>query len=234
VKTRERLEEQLDSVELLGDPVRRALYLHVAAQPVEVSRDQAAAAVRVSRELAAFHLDKLVGAKLLEPVYRRLSGRTGPGAGRPAKLYRRAAGEIEISLPQREYQLASRIFARALRLANRQSADEQLDAAARELGAEIGRQVGRQAGPHPSQQNLQAALLEVLSAYGYQPFNDGERVRLSNCPFHALAQEFRQPVCGMNLAFLDGIRVGAGISRMLPELHPTDGYCCVSFRFPDS
>jgi predicted ArsR family transcriptional regulator len=219
VETPDPLDEQLESVELLGEPVRRALYLHVSRQPAEVSRDEAAAAVRVSRELAAFHLDKLVGAKLLEPVYRRLTGRTGPGAGRPAKLYRRARGEISVSLPPRDYQLASRIFARALGLGEENQPSEELREAARELGAEIGRQARGRRG-----------LLRVLEASGYEPFEQEGRIRLRNCPFHALAQDFRQPVCGMNLAFLDGVREAAGATKLTAELDPVDGFCCVSFR----
>jgi predicted ArsR family transcriptional regulator len=221
VASDDELEDQLESVELLGEPVRRALYLHVSRQPGEVSRDEAAAAVKVSRELAAFHLDKLVRAKLLEPVYRRLSGRSGPGAGRPSKLYRRARGEITINLPPREYQLASRIFARALGLDDATELDPKLRDAAHELGVDIGRQArgGRR------------GLLRVLESYGYEPFEDGPtgKIRLRNCPFHALAQDFQQPVCGMNLAFLEGVREAAGAANLTALLEPADGYCCVSF-----
>lgn len=222
----------MESVALLGEPARRALYLYVMRQPGEVTRDEAARAVKVSRELAAFHLDKLVSAGLLEPVYRRLTGRTGPGAGRPAKLYRRAAGQIEISLPQREYQLASRIFLRALSLTDREAADEALKRAARDLGFEIGSQAKENAGARASEEQRRSGLLELLESYGYQPLRVDESVRLRNCPFHVLAREFQQPVCGMNLAFLDGMRVGAGVQRMRPELTRVEGYCCVSFRLP--
>lgn len=212
------LEERLDAVELLGEPVRRELYAYVARQPRDVSRDEAATAVGVSRELAAFHLDKLVAAKLLEPVYRRLTGRTGPGAGRPSKLYRRARREIAINLPPREYRLASRIFARALGLDGDGSPSEPLREAARELGLEVGRRTRGRRG-----------LLRVLEAHGYEPFDDRGKIRLRNCPFHALAQDFREPVCGMNLAFLEGVREAAGAEGLSADLEPVDGFCCVSF-----
>lgn len=221
------LDEQLESVELLGEPVRRALYRHVSRQPGDVSRDEAAAAVKVSRELAAFHLDKLVAARLLEPVYRRLTGRSGPGAGRPAKLYRRAKGEIHIDLPPREYQLASRIFARALGLDATSEPGPEVLEAARELGQQLGREVSGTRG-----------LLAVLEACGYEPFEvetagraQGApgKIRLRNCPFHALARDFQQPVCGMNLALLDGVREAAGAGGLSADLDPVDGFCCVSF-----
>lgn len=218
MKRRQPLDGQLESVELLGEPVRRALYRHVVRQPGEVSRDDAAAAVGISRDLAAFHLEKLVGAGLLEPVYRRLTGRSGPGAGRPSKLYRRAVGEIEISIPQREYHLASQVFARALGLSSAAGApDRRLNQAARELGLEIGRRSGQGAD-----------LLAVLEDYGYQPIGPEQgKVRLRNCPFHALAQEFRQSVCEMNLALLEGIRVGAEEHRWRAQMEPAEGWCCV-------
>jgi predicted ArsR family transcriptional regulator len=78
-----------------------------------VSRDEAAAGVGVPRHRAKFHLDKLVGDGLLEAEYRRRSGRRGPGAGRPAKLYR-ASGELAVMLPGRRYELAGQLMARAI------------------------------------------------------------------------------------------------------------------------
>ncbi|MFC7642835.1 helix-turn-helix domain-containing protein [Streptosporangium lutulentum] len=66
----------------LQDPVRRAVYDYVAAQGREVGRNEAAEAVGVQRTLAAFHLDKLVEAGLLEANFRRLTEKTGPGSGR--------------------------------------------------------------------------------------------------------------------------------------------------------
>jgi predicted ArsR family transcriptional regulator len=76
-------DRDLAAIGLLKDPVRRALYGHVVAAGGEVSRDQAAEAAGVARSLAAFHLDKLVEAGLLEATFRRLGNRrgrrTGPG-----------------------------------------------------------------------------------------------------------------------------------------------------------
>lgn len=227
------LEERLDAVELLGEPVRRALYLHVARQPSEVSRDDAAAAVKISRELAAFHLDKLAAAGLLEPSFRRLTGRGGPGAGRPAKLYRRAGRQIDVTLPPREYELAARIFARALGLDRADRADDGLDRAAREIGLEAGRRAAPASESRASETDRRAKLTRLLEAHGYEPFVEGGRLRLRNCPFHDLQQEFRRPVCEMNFAFLDGLRAGARIGRVRPVLEPADDNCCVSFGFRD-
>src|SRR5215218_1846854 len=53
------------SVAVLADGVRRSLFDFVRRAPGAVTREQAASAVGISRNLAAFHLDKLVNAGLL-------------------------------------------------------------------------------------------------------------------------------------------------------------------------
>src|SRR5919206_3366418 len=129
-------DRDLAAIGLLQDPLRRALYRHVVAAGGEVSRNQAAEAVGVARGLAAFHLDKLVEAGLLEAAFRRLGERRGPGAGRPAKLYRRAAGQVGASLPPRTYETAAHLLAETVEQAG---ADLALQATARQAGARAGR-----------------------------------------------------------------------------------------------
>ena len=99
---------QVAGVSALADPVRRSLYRFVVAQPEPVSRDQAAAGLQLPRHTAKFHLDRLVEEGLLETEFRRLSGRRGPGAGRPAKLYRRGSRQVAVSVPERRYDVALR------------------------------------------------------------------------------------------------------------------------------
>ena len=82
-------EEEISAVASLAEPLRRALYEFVVAAPGPVGRDEAAEAVGVSRQVAAYHLDRLIDDGLLSAEFRRLTGREGPGAGRPAKRYRR-------------------------------------------------------------------------------------------------------------------------------------------------
>src|SRR5947209_3871012 len=107
-------ERQLAEIALLGDPVRRRLYLYVVSQSGEVSRENAARAIGISRPAAAFHLEKLVLDGLLEADYRRLSGRRGPGAGRPARVYRRSARDVSIHVPPRDYELVARFLLRGM------------------------------------------------------------------------------------------------------------------------
>ena len=212
-------DRDLAAIGLLRDPVRRALYGHVAGAGGEVSRNQAAEAVGVQRGLAAFHLDKLVEAGLLEASFRRLGARRGPGAGRPAKLYRRASGEVAASLPPRTYETAAHLLAEAV---EQTGADLELQAAARRAGREAGRRLAEEAeGPGP-------AIGPVLGARGYEPFRDGAGLRLRNCPFASLAGDFPVVVCAMNLALVEGLLEGLGDQAGRAVMDPAAGRCCVA------
>jgi predicted ArsR family transcriptional regulator len=205
-------DQAIESLSLLGEPARRALYEYVAGSHAEVGRDAAAEATGLSRSLAAFHLDKLVAAGLLAVSYRRLSGRTGPGAGRPAKLYRRAEGEHAVSLPPRAYGSAAHLLAEVV---DEAGLEPELQAVARRAGVAA-------AGPHDGE------IEELLAERGYEPWREGSAVRLRNCPFHVLAREFPPLVCGMNLALLEGMLAGASTGRgWTARMDPRPGECCV-------
>lgn len=207
----------LEALAALGDPVRRGLYRHVTGTPGEVGRDAAAEAVGVSRSLAAFHLDKLVEAGLLEVCFRRLTGRSGPGSGRPSKLYRRAEGERTVSVPPRSYDTASRLLAEVVEQAG---LDGELQAAARAAGKAEGGTCDGEGDP-----------VEVLRSRGYEPFWDGGTLRLNNCPFHALADQFPALVCGMNLAGIEGLLAGLPGGRdWNAAMDPLPHGCCVALE----
>ena len=217
----------IDAVAALSEPVRQRLYFFVAGRGAPVSRDQAARQLKISRALAAFHLDKLVDDGLLEASYRRLSGRKGPGAGRPSKLYRRSARELSISIPMRQYELAAKLMAEALQ---RPDPDAALTVVAREAGEALGaRRASRNAARAETQDN--ARVMSALRSCGYEPYRaEGGAIRLRNCPFHALAQEHRSMVCGMNEAFLSGLVEGLRLEGCRAELDPIPGECCVALR----
>src|SRR5919202_5056137 len=100
-------------VSALEDPARRALLEFVTAAEGAVSREDAAQALGLTRRATAFHLDRLAEAGLLEVEYRRLTGRSGPVAGRQSKVYRRPADEVAVSVPERHYDLAAELLAAA-------------------------------------------------------------------------------------------------------------------------
>jgi len=218
----------IGAVALLDEPVRRALYEQVVGAGRAVSRDEAAAATGVSRALAAFHLDRLAEGGLLVAEYRRLSGRSGPGAGRPAKLYRRAAGDVTVSLPDRRYEVPALVFAETIEQMAGHVAPETLRASARKVGEAAGSAARERAGPRAGTRQRHNALVQVLRERGYEPreTDDGE-IRFANCPFHALVEEHRPLVCGMNLALTEGLVDGLGVD-VEARLDPQPGMCCVT------
>lgn len=208
--------DEVDRIGVLSEPVRRRLYELVARAGSPVDRDTAAEQVGIGRPLAAFHLDRLVRAGLLDVEFRRRSGRTGPGAGRPAKFYIRPAGqEISVDLPPRSYDIAAEILATGVERAGRAWASV-LDVA-RERGQALA--AGASHG-----------LLPMLESEGYEPFLDDEGVvRLRNCPFHALVDEHRELTCAMNHALLDGATTAVADSGFRAVSDPREGLCCVAF-----
>src|SRR5262245_18361016 len=219
----------IEAVAALDEPVRRALYEWVVAAGQPVGRDDAATAVGVSRALAAFHLDRLVRDGLLVPEFRRLTGRSGPGAGRPAKLYRRAPGTVAVSLPERRYDVAASLFATTLESLSDELPPERLRDAAHETGRAVGRSARQDAGPRPSRARRRLALLDTLRDRGYEPREAaGGEIRFGNCPFDALVDEHRDLVCGMNLALTEGVVEGVGDAGLEARLDPRPGMCCVA------
>jgi len=226
----DRLLAEIAGVATLAEPVRRALYLYVCGQQSEVTRDRAAAAVDTSRSMAGFHLDRLVGEGLLEASFRRLTGRSGPGAGRPAKLYRRSQRQLALSLPPRSYELAARILASAVDASPSAKLRATLTESARELGERIGEDAATQAGAPPDHGGSLATLDDALAATGFEPERTARDVRFRNCPFHALTEEHRELVCGMNLALIEGVVDGMDVAGAKPVLDPVPGMCCVCVR----
>jgi predicted ArsR family transcriptional regulator len=220
-------EAQVGGIAALDHPLSRRAYQLVLDQG-PVGRDTAAAALGVARSVAAFHLDKLVAAGLLDAGYERPPGRTGPGAGRPAKVYARSPREIDVSLPPRRYDLAGAVLAEAVSrtAAGAASVTEAVAAVARE----VGQRIGGEAAPR-GRRSPRAALLDALGRYGYEPRRSGAEITLVNCPFHRLAEDHRDLVCGMNLELLGGVIEGVGGAETFDaELAPEPGYCCVRVR----
>jgi predicted ArsR family transcriptional regulator len=210
----------------LAEPSRRALYDHVAAAASPVSREQAAQAVGLPVHSAKFHLDRLVEQGLLEVEYKRLSGRSGPGAGRPSKLYRRSSRTVDVSLPPRRYDLAGAILAEAIEAVTATGAP-MADAVAT-AAARTGRELSAQP-PAPRARRPLARVAEVLERYGYEPrvSHDGTELELDNCPFDRLAKDHTDLVCSMNLALVGGAVEGLGCREVRTRLEPTPDHCCV-------
>jgi predicted ArsR family transcriptional regulator len=225
------IDQQLTGLAGLGDPIRRALYRHVAERGTPVSRDEAAQAVGISRPLAAYHLDKLVHDGLLEPRYHRRSNRQGPGAGRPAKHYVRAQRDLELSLPARDYATLAELLAGAVEADPSGAATAALNHAAATLGADLGTKAASHTAPGSDPAQLLAALRQALAARGYEPYDEADgTIRLRNCPFDRIATHHRQLVCGANHAMLQALtdQLDGDPPTVRAVLDPQPGRCCVT------
>lgn len=206
----------------LADDTRRALYEYVAGQHEPVSREQAATALGLRPHKANFHLDRLVEEGLLEVEYRRLTGRTGPGAGRPSKLYRRSDQDFAVSLPPRRYDLVGDILADTV---TRAGAGEPLDAALQSAAHDAGVAAG-QSAPRHAEASL-ADLADALAEQGYEPDEHEGVLELHNCPFDTLASKHTALVCGLNESYVQGVAEGIGCCTADARLEPGEGRCCV-------
>lgn len=210
--------DDLEPLCSLSDPQRRRLYAYVVDADGPVTRDEASAALGVDRSLVAYHLDKLVDQGLLATSFARPEGRRGgPGAGRPAKHYQRADREFAVTIPARDYRLVAEVFARAAEADASGLVRRSLEASAAEVGRGL------------AASSTTGDLIDHLGEQGFEPYDDEGVVRLGNCPFHRLAQDHTELVCGVNLAMLSGLADVLDV-EMSPRLDPAPGRCCVAFH----
>jgi predicted ArsR family transcriptional regulator len=222
-------EADLVALSALAEPTRRAVYSFVASTGEWTGRDSTATALGLERATAAHHLDRLAADGLLDVTFERLSARRGPGAGRTAKLYRRADRTFELSLPPRDYELAGQLLAAAADTATTDhvEVDAALDEAARREGRRMAQRVRERAHAADSE-TVRASMVAVLREHGYEPCTaDDGTVVLRNCPFHRLAQAHTQLVCGMNLSLLDELSGNVAEASLAAALEPSDDACCV-------
>jgi predicted ArsR family transcriptional regulator len=227
--------DRLDAITSLAEPTRRAVYDFVAEAGDWVSRDQASDGLDLERGTVAHHLDRLAADGLLQIDYRRLSGRQGPGAGRPAKLYRRAQRDFEVSLPPRDYELAGSMLAEAVERSQSDGTPikRAIDKVARAEGAHLAEEVRArlQATAGRGQPRRRRAVLAVLEEHGFEPrlAVDGTVV-LRNCPFHQLAQQHTDLICNMNRCLLKAAIDDVGETGLEARLEPEEGICCVKLH----
>ena len=219
-------DRNVTGIGVLADPVRRRLYRFVCSQQEPVSRDQAAQAVGLARHKAKFHLDRLEAEGLLEADYVRLTGRSGPGAGRPAKRYRRGTKEFAVTLPARDYELAARVMADAIAESAR-TRTPILDVVT-ETAAVYGAAIAAAAGDHGSaSEAILDVVVRVLTEHAYEPRRSGSTVTLANCPFKALAADHTDLICQLNHALLTGFADSLGPDLVEARLERGENRCCV-------
>jgi predicted ArsR family transcriptional regulator len=219
---------QIEALTVLREPTRYRLYEYVCRQPAAVSRQQAAEAVGVSRSVAAFHLDELVEAGLLRPEYRRLTARSGPGAGRPSKMYRRSRHEVSLMLPDRNHELLAGFLAQSLpSVPDGLLPSDSASAYGRSLGARARRRISSGSTGN----RLLACVESVLERLGFEPYRIGrDELRCRNCPFAPLSRRYPRVVCGVSVSLVSGVVEGVGASDVLVTRRERPNECCVVAR----
>ena len=219
------------TVAALEDELRRGMYEFIRHARRPVTRDEAAAAVGISRKLAAFHLDKLVDAGLLTARFEPVGGIRK--VGRTPKVYEPADVDIRISIPPRHHDLLADILLQAvLTEGESETARHAALRTARERGHQLG--AAERDRARPGKLGAERALTHaemVLARYGFEPSRQSPGcVRLLNCPFHPLAARSPDLVCGINHAFLDGFLTGLHAPTVEATLAPRPGECCVQLH----
>jgi predicted ArsR family transcriptional regulator len=212
-------------VQLLAEPTRRRVLETVRCHDGPVTRETVAADAEINERLAAFHLDRLAAAGLLDVHYARPEGRSGPGAGRPAKRYWPADVQLDLTVPRRQYSLAARILASGIGESGEDAAEACRAAAYRE-----GRQVGESA--RRPRRSPMKAVQEALATVGYEPHQGTSAavLRLRNCPFDDVVTVNRELVCGVNREFVRGVIDGVGARRCEARPDGQQPDCCVTVR----
>lgn len=93
----------MDALQAIGDRGLRDTLVFVRGEPQAVTIDEVAAAHGIHRNVARRRLEQLATARLLVTGFERRTGRSGPGAGRPAKVYSPAPEMSGIEFPARRY-----------------------------------------------------------------------------------------------------------------------------------
>ncbi|MGW1749282.1 helix-turn-helix transcriptional regulator [Streptomyces sp. NPDC002092] len=209
--------DPISALAVLGDESRRRLLDFVRRARRPVTREEASAAVGISRKLAAFHLDKLVASGLLQSRH----GGHGPRrVGRAPKVYEPTPHTLSLSLPPRRHDLLASLLTEAL---TAQKQGENAQEAALRVAGERGEAVGAEAGA--------GDLMATLESLGFEPAEEGAgRTVLHNCPFHPVAAQAPDLICGMNHAFLRGCLAASGHPETTAVLTPQPGICCVELR----
>jgi predicted ArsR family transcriptional regulator len=192
----------------LGDPTRRRVFFLVREADDAVSKDQVADVIGIDRRLAGFHLDKLVDQGFVTAEFKRRTGRSGPGAGRPAKHYRLAADELTVSLPARHYDLLASLLLKAAADESGAARQDILERIGYEFGFEVG--LGEVAAgrtrPGHDEVNAVDQVVRLLSRYGFAAQTPGDgTIRACACPFEELAFGDPERICGLDRAIWTGM-----------------------------
>ncbi|MEU6416407.1 helix-turn-helix transcriptional regulator [Streptomyces spiralis] len=221
----------LTTLAALGDDLRRRMFEFIRQERRPVTREEVADDLGISRKLAAFHLDKLVAAGLLQAHYGSSTGIRK--VGRRPKMYEPVAEAIAVTIPERRYGMLADVLTEAVMT---EAGDESARDAALRVAYRRGESLGGaerervRPGRLGAERGLSLAA-DMLEKFGYEPERAAPTLlRLRNCPFHPLAAKAPELVCAVNQAFLAGYLHGLGSDKNTAMLAPRPDACCVELR----
>ncbi|MGW7529654.1 helix-turn-helix transcriptional regulator [Streptomyces sp. NPDC054783] len=221
----------LTSLAALGDATRRRMFEFIRQARRPVTREEVADSLGISRKLAAFHLDKLVTAGLLQTGVEPPAGIRK--VGRRPKVYEPVATAIAVHIPERRYEMLADVLTEAVLTETQgESAGDAALRVAYRRGETLGGDERRRVRPGRlgAERGLSLAA-QALEDFGFEPERSTPTlVRLRNCPFHPLAAKAPELICRVNQAFLAGYLHGLGSDRTAAVLAPRPDACCVELR----
>jgi predicted ArsR family transcriptional regulator len=175
-------------LDAIGDRQLRHTLLFARRQAAPVTADEVAVAHGIHRNVARGRPERLAKAGLLIASFERKTGRTGPGAGRPAKTYRVAPELSAIEFPERRYE---QLIGLMLEVLPEHGRRERLHA----IGEAFGHALAREARLRPAR-NLGTGLRRVCAALGGLGYQaslteiSGERAVITSatCPLRPLVR----------------------------------------------
>lgn len=214
-----------DLTAALGDPTRRAIYVAIRESPEPMTTARIAELFEIHPNVARHHLDKLATDGWLVVSHRRHTGKSGPGAGRPAKTYEASKREVSIHFSPRRYELLVELLMRVLQ----RVAPDQVSGIAQEVGMEYGRELAEEIGAPEDAGYAEAvqAVAVAMTGLGFSmdPDVEGQRLLTSHCPFGEAASDHPDVVCSLDRGIITGLvgSLGAGCEPVLvPHSQPGD------------
>lgn len=208
-----------DLTSALGDPTRRAVYISIRESSEPLTSGDIASAFHIHPNVARHHLDKLAADGYLDIVHRRPSGRSGPGAGRPAKYYSVSSKQIDVHFPAHRHDILSEMLVRIIE----RIAPENVREVAEQVGVEVGRELATEIGS-PDDSGYEGAVRSVVRAmtgigFGVSSDVAGQRLLMSHCPFGETAASHPDVVCSLDRGMVIGL-MGSLEHACEPVLHP--------------
>jgi predicted ArsR family transcriptional regulator len=194
-----------DLTATLGDSTRRGIYIAVRESSEPLTASQIAEMFDIHPNVARHHLDRLATDGYLDISRRRPEGRSGPGAGRPAKCYSASGKEIDVHYPSRRLDLLTDLLMAVIVRLDPANAG----AVAKQVGYEYGAAVAEEIGL-PSDSDFPRAVRAVAQAmtgvgFGMTADVDASQLITSHCPFGELATSHPDVVCSLDQGLIAGL-----------------------------